>query len=98
VRRLLRRDSAIGFVTDVTRRGCRNARRKAQVTRPVNAGCSNEQIKAITGHRSDSSLAVYKRGGNQRLLARQALQMQLGAKGEQKLSNHPTRLDKTGSK
>jgi len=72
--------------------------RKAQVTRLVNAGCSNEQIKAITGHRSDSSLAVYKRGGNQRLLARQALQMQLGAKGEQKLSNHPTRLDKTGSK
>jgi integrase len=75
--------------------------RKACVTRLVDAGCSNEQIKAITGHRSDSSLAPYKRAGNQRLLARQALNMQLrssGAEGEQKLSNLPTRLDKTGSK
>jgi hypothetical protein len=31
--------------------------RKAAATRLANVGCSNEQIKAITGHRSDASLA-----------------------------------------
>jgi len=61
--------------------------RKAAVTRLVNAGCSNEQIKAITGHRSDSALAPYKRAGDQRLLARQAMNMQLGSEGEQDLSS-----------
>jgi integrase len=75
--------------------------RHAQVTRLVNAGCSNEQIKAITGHRSDSSLAVYKRAGNQRLLARQALAMQLrqdGAEGEQNCPTTETRIVQPGSK
>jgi integrase len=75
--------------------------RHAQVTRLVNAGCSNDQIKAITGHRSDSSLAVYKRAGNQRLLARQALAMQLrqgGAEGEQNCPTTGTRIVQSGSK
>jgi hypothetical protein len=40
--------------------------RKAAATRLANAGCSNEQIKAITGHRSDSALAPYTRAANQR--------------------------------
>jgi integrase len=72
--------------------------RKAETVRLVEAGCSNEQIKAITGHRSDSALAPYKRGADQRRLSRQALKAQLRAEGEQELSNLPTRLDKTGSK
>ena len=72
--------------------------RKAATMRLANAGCSNEQMKAITGHRSDSALAPYTRGADQRRLARQAMDMQLGAEGEQKLSNLPTRLDKTGAK
>ena len=61
--------------------------RKAAVTRLVNAGCSNDQIKAITGHRSDSAIAPYKRGGDQRLLARQAMNMQLRSEGERDLSS-----------
>jgi integrase len=72
--------------------------RKAATVRLANAGCSNEQIKAITGHRSDSALAPYKRGADQRRLSRQALKAQLGAEGEQNLSNLPTRLDKTVAK
>ena len=72
--------------------------RKAAATRLANAGCSNEQIKAITGHRSDSALAPYVRAADQRRLARQALGIQLGAEGEQKLSNLPTRLDKMAAK
>lgn len=72
--------------------------RKAAATRLANAGCSTEQIKAMTGHKSPSEVARYTRAADQQRLARQALEMQLGAESEQKLSNLPTRLDKTGSK
>jgi integrase len=72
--------------------------RKAAATRLTNAGCSNKQIKAITGHRSDSSLAPYTKAADQQLLARQALAIQLKTESEQALSNLETRLDKTGSK
>jgi integrase len=72
--------------------------RKAAATRLANAGCSSEQIKAITGHRSASALAQYTRAADQQRLVRQALDTQLRAEGEQNLSNLPTRLDKTGSK
>jgi integrase len=72
--------------------------RKAAATRLANAGCSTDQIKAITGHKSLSEVAHYTRAADQQRLARQALEQQLRAEGEQDLSNHPTRLDKTGSK
>jgi integrase len=47
--------------------------RKAAATRLANIGCSNEQIKAITGHRSDAALAPYVRAADQRRLAQQAM-------------------------
>lgn len=72
--------------------------RKAAATRLANAGCSTDQIKAITGHRSLSEVARYTRAADQVRLARQAMDIQLGAEREQNLSNQPTRLDKTGSK
>ena len=72
--------------------------RKAAATRLANAGCSTDQIKAITGHRSLAEVAHYTRAADQQRLARQALGIQLGAEEEQKLSNLPTRLDKIGSK
>lgn len=68
--------------------------RKAAATRLANAGCSSDQIKAITGHRSLAEVAHYTRAVDQQRLARQALKMQLGAENEQALSNLPTRLDK----
>jgi integrase len=49
--------------------------RKLAATRLANAGCSNAQIKAITGHRSDSSLATYVRKANRAQLAREAKAM-----------------------
>jgi integrase len=49
--------------------------RKLAATRLANAGCSSEQIKAITGHRSDSALAPYIRKANKARLARQAKEM-----------------------
>jgi integrase len=62
--------------------------RKAAATRLANIGCTNEQIKAITGHRSDSSLAPYTRAADQERLARQAMQMLVETKGEQKEVQH----------
>lgn len=72
--------------------------RKAAATRLANAGCSVDQVKAITGHRSLAEVARYTKAADQRRLARQALDIQLKTEGEQKLSNLVTRLDKTGSK
>ena len=61
--------------------------RKAAATRLANIGCTNEQIKAITGHRSDASLAPYTRAADQQRLARQALEMQIKARSE--VVQHP---------
>jgi integrase len=61
--------------------------RSAAVTRLIDACCPDEQLKAFTGHRSASALAPYKRGGDQRKLARQAMTMQLRAERERELSN-----------
>jgi integrase len=72
--------------------------REAAATRLANAGCSVDQVKAITGHRSLAEVARYTKAADQRRLARQALDIQLKTEGEQKLSNLNTRLDKTGSK
>ena len=71
--------------------------RKLAATRLANAGCSTDQIKAITGHKSLSEVARYTRAADQARLARQAIGM-VRADREQKLSSNPTQLDKTGSK
>jgi integrase len=47
--------------------------RKAAATRLANIGCTNEMIKAITGHRSDSALAPYTKAADQRRLATAAM-------------------------
>jgi integrase len=72
--------------------------RKAAAARLANAGCSVDQVKAITGHRSLAEVARYTRAADQQRLARQAIEMQLKTEGEQKLSSLDARLDKTGSK
>jgi integrase len=69
--------------------------RKAAATRLANAGCSTDQIKAITGHKALAEVARYTKAADQQRLARQALNIQLGAEREQDLSNLATRLDKT---
>jgi integrase len=71
--------------------------RKAAATRLANAGCSTDEVKAITGHRALGEVARYTKAADQRRLARQAL-AKLRAEGEQKLSNLDPRLDKTASK
>jgi integrase len=74
--------------------------RKAAATRLANAGCSTDQIRAFTGHSSARAVEPYIRARDQKRLARQALNMQLGAEQNvsDTLSNLPSRLDKTGAK
>jgi hypothetical protein len=52
----------------------------------------------LTGHRSLSEVARYTRAADQARLARQAMNIQLGAEREQDLSNQSTRVGKMGSK
>jgi integrase len=63
--------------------------RHAAATRLANIGCTNEEIKAITGHRSDASLAVYTRNADQVRLARQAMSKLMETNNERKVVQHP---------
>jgi hypothetical protein len=49
--------------------------RKAAAVRLSNAGCSNDEQKAITGHRTDSELARYNKARDQGERARPKLRM-----------------------
>jgi len=47
--------------------------RKTAAVRLAEAGCTTEQIKSITGHRTDDMAAYYARQANQRVLAKAAM-------------------------
>jgi integrase len=70
--------------------------RKLVATRLANIGCSEEEIKAITGHRSSSEVARYIKARDQKRLAQNAAAKLKRARteGEHDLSNPATRLDK----
>ncbi len=58
--------------------------RKAAARRLAEAGCSNQEIKAITGHKTDSEVARYTAAADQMRLADQAMSLTYGMNGEQK--------------
>ena len=68
--------------------------RKSSATRLANVGCSTDQIRAITGHRSPTEVAHYTRSADQKRLAQQAMAMLIGAERERDLSSLSTRTDK----
>lgn len=72
--------------------------RKAAARRLAEAGCSNQQIKAITGHTTDKEVSRYTAAADQSRLADQAMKAAYGMVGEQKLSNPVERLDTSASK
>jgi integrase len=47
--------------------------RKTAAVMLAEAGCSTEQIKAITGHRTDQMVSYYAKRANQKILARAAM-------------------------
>jgi integrase len=72
--------------------------RKLAATRLAEAGCSERQIMAITGHKSFGEVSRYVEAARQERLAEQAMSKMLGTESERKLSNLLTRLDKIAAK
>jgi integrase len=72
--------------------------RKACATRLANAGCTPEQIKAITGHKTLSEVARYTKAADQERNAKQALANLVRSESEQARPTFDPRLDKTGKK
>jgi integrase len=72
--------------------------RKACATRLANAGCTTEQIKSITGHRTLSEVARYTRAADQERNAKQALANLVRSESEHTSPTFEPRLDKTGEK
>ncbi|WP_075216040.1 site-specific integrase [Mongoliimonas terrestris] len=72
--------------------------RKAASRRLAEAGCTNQQIKAITGHKTDKEVARYTAAADQVRLADQAMDALDGVDREQKLANSAEGLAKTPAK
>ena len=72
--------------------------RKACATRLANAGCTTEQIKSITGHKTLSEVARYTKAADQERNAKQALANLLRSESEHPCPTLDPRLDKIGKK
>jgi integrase len=72
--------------------------RKAAARRLAEAGCTNQQIKAITGHRTDREVSRYTAAADQERLAEQAMLTTYGMKAEHEVSNLVERLDNSTPK
>jgi integrase len=72
--------------------------RKAACRRLAEAGCSANEIAAISGHTSLNEVARYTKAAEQMHLAEQALGRQLRAEREQNLPNIETQLYPTAKK
>ncbi|HEV2082788.1 MAG TPA: tyrosine-type recombinase/integrase [Brevundimonas sp.] len=72
--------------------------RKSAATRLADAGCTESQIMAFTGHATSKEVRRYTAKRDQRRLAAAALQQVAGAKEEQTLANPADRLAKSPRK
>jgi integrase len=72
--------------------------RKAACRRLAEAGCSANEIAAVSGHASLREVARYTSAASQRLLADRAVERQLRAEGEQDLPNVRTQVYPTVKK
>jgi integrase len=68
--------------------------RKLGATRLLNAGCTDAQVMAVTGHKTNSMLRHYTKTRDQHHLAQQAIDIQ--TEQEQKLANHRTSMSNRG--
>ena len=72
--------------------------RKAIARRLAEAGCGNQLIKSITGHKTDKEVSRYTAAADQVTMSDLAMDAMEGAEREHELSNRGERLDKTGRK
>lgn len=71
--------------------------RKSAATRLADAGCSEAQIMAVTGHQTTKEVQRYTRARDQRSLAADAMASIGGTQREQNLANRPDGLAKSRS-
>jgi integrase len=87
----LERRSVIGSASNVTiadlSRCSAHGLRKAAARRLAEAGCTEHEIAAITGHASLREIVRYTKAADQKKLARAAIDKVSSPKSEQKLSN-----------
>ncbi|MNH83276.1 Phage integrase family protein [compost metagenome] len=69
--------------------------RKSAATRLTDAGCTEAQIKAVTGHQTSKEVERYTKARDQRLLAQDAFAMIGGTQREQTLANPTGKLAKS---
>jgi len=72
--------------------------RKSAATRLSDAGCSEAQIMAVTGHQTAKEVQRYTRMRDQKRLADAAMAKVSGTEAEQELATRRNRVAKTGSK
>jgi integrase len=72
--------------------------RKTAAMMLAEAGCTTEQIKSITGHRTDQMAAYYSKQANQKVLARAAIDKFEAKMPNRKKPNCPTREHKKNDK
>jgi integrase len=72
--------------------------RKAAARRLAEAGCTNQQIKAIAGHKTDKEVSRYTAAANQITLSDQAMLALGGLEREQQLANFKVADGEPGAK
>ena len=71
--------------------------RKAMATRLAEAGCTNKEIAAITGHTTDAQVNLYTKAASQKLLSNKAMQaLQESEQGTKSATPKPA-VSKSGS-
>jgi len=68
--------------------------RKSAATRLADAGCTEAQIKAVTGHQTSKEVERYTKARDQKRLAKDAFALIGGTQGEQNLANPTEKLAK----
>lgn len=71
---------------------CPHGLRKSAATRLADAGCTEAQIMAVTGHATTKEIQRYTRARDQRGLADDAMARIGGTQREQKMANPPDKL------
>lgn len=77
---------------------CPHGLRKSAATRLADAGCTESQIMAVTGHKTTKEIQRYTQARDQRGLADDAMARIGGTQREHTLDNQSNRLAKSGGK
>ncbi|WP_162938159.1 hypothetical protein [Kiloniella sp. EL199] len=60
----------------------------------LEVGCTTEETKSITGHKTDEMVKLYAKGVRQKLLAQRAMDKMKAAPGSNKVANKVANITK----